>query len=103
MPPVTRYWPRAISTLSLLADFIARGFLAAHLRRMRRFYARRQQDYFAACAARLERWLTVSEADTRMQVLGGLNQPRGGTEIHAPAFRHGVDFPQLSVHYWHSA
>src|SRR4051812_18588626 len=69
---------------------------------MRRLYAR-QQDFFAACPARLDRWLTVSEADTRMQVLGGLNQPRGGAEVHAPALCHGVGFPRLSVHYWHSA
>src|SRR4051795_7247571 len=96
MPPVTRSWPRAISTLSLLADFIARGFLATHRRRMRRLYARRQQDFFAACPARLDRWLTVGEADTRMQVLGGLNQPRGDAEVHAPALRHAASISRGS-------
>jgi GntR family transcriptional regulator/MocR family aminotransferase len=86
-----------------LADFISRGFLASHLRRMRRLYARRQRDFVAACRDRLDRWLTVKEADTGMQVLGRLRQPHTDAEVHAAALRHGVDFSRLSVQFWHSA
>ena len=51
---------------------------------------------------RLDRWLTIGEADTGMQLLGRLRQPRSDAEVHAAALRHGVDFSRLSVQFWHS-
>ena len=85
-----------------LADFISRGFLATHLRRMRRLYARRQRELVALCRDRLDRWITVEEADTGMQVLGRLREARDDALVHAAALRHGADFSRLSVNYWHS-
>jgi GntR family transcriptional regulator / MocR family aminotransferase len=85
-----------------LADFISQGFFVTHLRRMRRLYARRQRDFVAICRSRLDRWLTVDEADTGMQVIGRLTRPLDDGELHAAALRHGVDFSRLSRHYHHS-
>jgi GntR family transcriptional regulator/MocR family aminotransferase len=111
-PPLTEAFTTAVKLAGqhpplflqlALADFIGRGFYATHLRRMRRLYARRQRDFLAACRTRLERWLTVTEADTGMQVLGRLSRPLDDAEVHAAALRHGVDFSRLSIHYRHAA
>jgi GntR family transcriptional regulator/MocR family aminotransferase len=86
-----------------LADFIAQGFLATHLRRMRRLYARRQREFVALCRARLDRWLTVNEADTGMQVIGHFrHEALDDRDVLAVALRHGVDFSPLSRHYRHA-
>ena len=85
-----------------LADFISQGFLATHLRRMRRLYARRQREFIARCRERLDRWLTVGEADTGMQVVGRFRQPLDDRDVLAVALRHGVDFSPLSRHYRHA-
>lgn len=85
-----------------LADFISQGFLATHLRRMRRLYARRQREFIAQCRVRLDRWLTVSETDTGMQVIGRFKEARDDRDMLAAALRHGVDFSPLSRHYRHS-
>jgi GntR family transcriptional regulator/MocR family aminotransferase len=85
-----------------LADFISQGFFATHLRRMRRLYARRQRDFVAACRARLDRWLTVQEIDTGMQMIGRFREPLDDGDVHAAARRHGVDFSRLSMQYRHT-
>ena len=53
-----------------LADFIRKGHFATHLKRMRRLYARRQQHFVALCRQHLARWMTVTENDSGMQLLG---------------------------------
>ena len=85
-----------------LADFIGQGFLATHLRRMRRLYFRRQREFVALSRARLDRWLTVNETDTGMQVIGRFKHPLDDRDVLAAALRRGVDFSPLSRHYRHS-
>ena len=82
-----------------LADFIGQGFFATHLRRMRRLYARRQRDFVALSRDRLDRWLTVNEADTGMQVMGRFKQPFDDGVVLAAALRRGVRFSRMSTHY----
>ena len=82
-----------------LADFIAQGFFATHLRRMRRLYARRQREFVAMCRARLDRWLEVNEIDTGMQVMGRFKQPMDDGDVLAAALKRGVDFSRMSTHY----
>ncbi len=82
-----------------LADFIAQGFFATHLRRMRRLYARRQREFVAMCRARLDRWLDVNEIDTGMQVIGRFKQPMDDGDVLAAALKRGVDFSRMSTHY----
>jgi GntR family transcriptional regulator/MocR family aminotransferase len=85
-----------------IADFIAEGFFATHLRRMRRLYARRQREFVALAEARLDRWLTVSGSDTGMQVIGRFRQPMDDGAVLAAARRHGVDFVRMSTQYRHA-
>jgi GntR family transcriptional regulator/MocR family aminotransferase len=98
---ITGQYPPLILQAAL-ADFISQGFLATHLRRMRRLYARRQREFVALCRARLDRWLTVNEVDTGMQVIGRFKQALDDREVLAAALRHRVDFSPLSRHYRYS-
>ena len=98
---VTGQYPPLLLQVAV-ADFISQGFFATHLRRMRRLYARRQRDFVASCRSRLDRWLTVNESDTGMQVVGRFKQPLDDREVLAVALRHGVDFSPISKHYRHS-
>jgi GntR family transcriptional regulator/MocR family aminotransferase len=82
-----------------LADFISRGFFAAHLRRMRRLYARRQSEFLALCRERLGRWMDVTEADTGMQLVGRFTRPLDDGAVMSAALRRGIDCLRLSVHY----
>ena len=98
---ITGQYPSLLLQLTL-ADFIAQGFLAAHLRRMRRLYAARQRRFVAMCRDRLDRWLTVNEVDTGMQVIGRFKQPFDDGDLLVAARRHGVDFSRMSQHYHYS-
>ena len=98
---ITGQYPPAFLQ-SALAEFIGEGHFAAHLRRMRRLYARRLREFVAACHARLEPWLTIDEADTGMQVIGYLKPPLEDGRVAAAALRHNVDFSRLSTQYRHS-
>ena len=95
---ITGQYPSMLLQIAL-ADFIGQGFFTMHLRRMRRLYAVRQRRFIAMCRDRLGRWLTVSEADTGMQVVGRFKQPFDDGEVLAVARRHGVDFSRMSQHY----
>jgi GntR family transcriptional regulator / MocR family aminotransferase len=80
-----------------LADFIARGELERHLRRMRRRYAQRRETLLAALAAKLPDWHPYGSG-------GGLHQlillPDHVDEptLLAAAARHGVGLEGLSLH-----
>ena len=58
-----------------LADFIREGYFARHLKRMRRLYACRQKHFVDLCCKHLSKWLSVTENDAGMQVLGRLSPP----------------------------
>jgi GntR family transcriptional regulator/MocR family aminotransferase len=98
---ITGQYPPLLLQVAL-ADFISQGFFATHLRRMRRLYARRQREFVAMCRSRLDRWLTVNEVDTGMQVIGRFKHPMDDGEVLAAALRHGVDFSRMSTHYRYS-
>src|SRR5690606_6025687 len=55
-----------------LADFIAEGHFAAHLRRMRRLYAARQQALLDAAARHLTGLLTLAPDEAGMHLVAGL-------------------------------
>lgn len=85
-----------------LADFIGEGFLAAHLRRMRSLYARRQRHFVKLCQARLGPWLDVHERDTGMQVSGRFRMAMDDADVNAAAMRRGIHFVRMSSQYYHS-
>ena len=80
-----------------LADFIRRGELGRHLRRMRLRYARRRETLLAALASELPDW-RPSGSGSGLYVLVDL--PSGADEpaLLAAAARHGVGIEGLSLH-----
>jgi len=84
-----------------LADFIREGYFAAHLKRMRRLYARRQADFIALCRQELSAWMDVSENDAGMQIIGWLKPSFDDRAIAKAALRHGVDVQPVSINYRH--
>jgi GntR family transcriptional regulator/MocR family aminotransferase len=82
-----------------LADFIREGYFARHLKRMRRLYARRQRRFVDLCSKQLGRWLSVSENDAGMQVLGRLVAPLDDQEVVAAGLRHGLDLQPISINF----
>jgi GntR family transcriptional regulator/MocR family aminotransferase len=86
-----------------VAEFIRQGYFARHLRRMRRLYASRQDQFVALCRRELGRWLDVSENDSGMQLFGRFQRPLDDCAVAAAALRHGVDVQPVSINYFHDA
>jgi GntR family transcriptional regulator/MocR family aminotransferase len=84
-----------------LADFIRKGHFATHLKRMRRLYARRQKQFVDLCAEQLSRWISVTENDSGMQLLGRFVMPFDDGAVAAAALRHGVDVQPISINFHH--
>ncbi len=81
-------------------DFIEEGHFARHLRRMRRLYARRQEEFVRLCAGHLGEWITVSENDSGMQVMARFTRPWDDREVVAAALEEGLDIQSVSMN-WH--
>jgi GntR family transcriptional regulator / MocR family aminotransferase len=80
-----------------LADFIARGELERHLRRMRLRYARRRETLLAALARELPSWRPSASAGglyVLVELPGDVDEPR----LLAAAARQGVGIEGLSLH-----
>ncbi len=58
------------SVQAIVAEFIAEGHFAAHLRRMRRIYQERHDALCAAAAARLAGLLAVTRTDSGLHTIG---------------------------------
>lgn len=80
-----------------LADFISRGELERHLRRMRLRYARRRETLLAALARELPDWRQNGRA-TGLYVLVELPGDMDEPALLAAAARHGVGIEGLSLH-----
>jgi GntR family transcriptional regulator/MocR family aminotransferase len=80
-----------------LADFISRGELERHLRRMRLRYARRREALLAALARELPDWRPHRSANglhVLVELPGDMDEPA----LLAAAARHGVGIEGLSLH-----
>jgi GntR family transcriptional regulator / MocR family aminotransferase len=80
-----------------LADFIARGELERHLRRMRLRYAQRRQTLLAALAHELPAWRPRADAGglhTLVDLPDSVDEPA----LLAAAARHGVGIEGVSLH-----
>lgn len=86
-----------------LADFIRQGYFATHLKRMRRLYARRQEQFVALCRRHLDRWITVAENDSGMQLCGRFTMRLDDRAVAAAALQHGLDVQPVSINYHHDA
>jgi GntR family transcriptional regulator/MocR family aminotransferase len=83
-----------------LADFIAEGHFARHLKRTRRLYANRQQHFVALCAQHLSKWLLVRENASGMQVMGRFRLPFDDREVAVAALRHGLELQPVSINFF---
>jgi len=83
-----------------VADFIREGHFAAHLKRMRRLYARRQECFLDLSRRHLSEWLSVSENDSGMQLFGRFTVPFDDRKIAAAALRQGVNVQPVSINYY---
>ena len=82
-----------------LADFIAEGHLAAHIRRMRLLYAERQARLIAVLGARVGSRLTLEPAAAGMHLVGRLAPGIDDRAVAAALRRAGVEAPALSTYY----
>jgi GntR family transcriptional regulator/MocR family aminotransferase len=80
-----------------LADFILRGELERHLRRMRLRYQQRRLALLAALAHHLPRWRLMGTADG-LYLTAVLPEPVDEPALLAAAARHGVGIEGLSLH-----
>jgi GntR family transcriptional regulator/MocR family aminotransferase len=82
-----------------LADFIAEGYLAAHVRRMRALYAERQAALLAELRKRLGGRLTVAPDESGMHLIGYLDDAVDDAALSQAAAARGVVVSALSRLY----
>lgn len=89
--------PSPVIEQAVLADFIADGHFARHVRRMRTLYAERQRTLVKIARRELGTLLRVEPAPAGMRLLGWL--PRGVSDrrVAAEAARRGVSVVALSL------
>ena len=73
-----------------LADFIAEGDFAAHVRRMRKLYAERHQALLQAAARHLADWLDVVPTNTGLHTIAHFTGALQGPAVAAAAAKRGV-------------
>jgi GntR family transcriptional regulator/MocR family aminotransferase len=81
---------------AVLADFIAEGHFAAHLRRMRTLYRERRDVMVDAVRGRLDGALRLGPSDAGLHVTGHLDARADDRSAARRAARHGVETPPLS-------
>nr|WP_246549096.1 PLP-dependent aminotransferase family protein [Ancylobacter oerskovii] len=92
---VGRYSP--MLEQALVARFMADGHLAAHVRRMRRLYARRQDYLLQAIARRLSPWMTAAPTNTGMEIIARLAEGLGGRRVAEAAARRGLEIMPIAA------
>jgi GntR family transcriptional regulator/MocR family aminotransferase len=81
---------------AVLADFVAEGHFARHLRRMRTLYAERQQALLDAAARHWGDRIALAPEPAGMHLLGRLPKGVDDVRLSAAAERLGVEAPPLS-------
>ncbi|MFV0383380.1 PLP-dependent aminotransferase family protein [Paracoccus sp. (in: a-proteobacteria)] len=80
----------AASMQSVVADFIAQGHFAAHLRRMRDIYRERRDMLMTEAEDKLAEYVTVQPTETGFHTIGDLAPGLGATQVAAAAARAGI-------------
>lgn len=81
-----------------LADFIAEGYFARHLRRMRALYEKRQNVLVEEAEKYLGGLLKVSKAQSGMHLIGWLAEGFDDVKVAEKAFEHGLNLMPLSAY-----
>lgn len=82
-----------------LAEFVADGRLAQHIRRMRALYAERQARFLELAREILGSALELRPAEAGMHLVGWLSPGIDDRAVAEAAARRGVEAPPLSAHY----
>ncbi|HET7233895.1 MAG TPA: PLP-dependent aminotransferase family protein [Longimicrobium sp.] len=93
----TDRYPPALEQ-AVLADFIAQGHFARHVRRMRAIYSQRVTLFRAIAAQELTGLLEVPPVEAGLRLLGWLPEGVSDQCVRDEAARRGVDVEPLSVH-----
>ncbi len=75
---------------AVVAEFMAEGHFATHIRRMRRIYAERQQVLLDASRRHLDGLLEVAPANAGLHTIGHLPREVSATEVAERAARAGI-------------
>ena len=89
-------------TQAALADFMNEGYLAKHLRRMRRLYAARRQFFMTTCEEFLSPWMQLRHTDAGIQLVGEFLINHDDMAIAQAAAEQGVNVSPLSIQYRHA-
>ncbi|HVE58890.1 MAG TPA: PLP-dependent aminotransferase family protein, partial [Pyrinomonadaceae bacterium] len=81
---------------AILADFIAEGHFARHLRKMRTLYEKRQNILVEEAEKQLGGLLKVSKAESGMHLIGWLAEGFSETEVAEKASENGLNLTPLS-------
>ena len=87
---------------ALVAEFLAEGHFARHIRRMRTLYAERQAALVSAARREWSGLLAVSPADAGMHLVGWLSNGMSDRDASQRAAAAGINAPPLSA-YYHAA
>lgn len=83
---------------AVLAEFIAQGHFARHLRRTRRLYGERQRALVEAAGAELNGLLEVRPSGAGLHIVGRLPEGADDTKVSGRLAADGVEAPSLSAH-----
>jgi GntR family transcriptional regulator/MocR family aminotransferase len=86
---------------ALVAEFLADGHFARHVRRMRTLYAERQDALVSAARREWKGLLAVSPAPAGMHLVAWLPPGANDREVSRHAARAGIAAPPLSAYYHH--
>jgi GntR family transcriptional regulator/MocR family aminotransferase len=83
---------------AVLAEFIAEGHFARHIRRMRALYAHRHATFIEAARRDLSGLLEVTPQDAGMHLVGWLPLGVDDAAASRSVFEHGLEAPPLSAY-----
>jgi GntR family transcriptional regulator/MocR family aminotransferase len=84
---------------ALVAEFLAEGHFARHVRRMRTLYAERQEALLSAARREWSGLLEVSPADAGMHLVAWLPKTASDRDISGRAAAAGIVAPPLAAYY----
>jgi GntR family transcriptional regulator/MocR family aminotransferase len=84
---------------AVLAEFIAEGHFARHVRRMRTLYELRQRILLEECRKQLGGLLEVEKADAGMHLVGWLPEGVSDVELSKKAAERGLKLSAVSEYY----
>lgn len=90
-------------TQAALADFMAEGHFARHLRRTRRLYFQRREDFFRNFDLHLGQHMTLGRAETGIQQVAWFHRQVDDRRVAETAGAEGVNVSPLSMQYRHGS